>query len=182
MEKTFSRYKTEHASRYIHLLRGLQDCGNSMAVIAAEWKLGLLESHLAPGIASEDESVDNLSDFSSETHQIDEELRKFVIKAAEGNEDGQHFPKGITSAGYIHPVYLRSCKFHHNGVEAGVTEIGLLQSGTIQNDLDKMLVGYSVVLGRHPSAYRVWPSWKQPKSDGECEKHRCAKSPGARCR
>src|SRR5437763_16600226 len=125
----------DRARLTIHLLRGLQDCGNSMAVIAAEWKLGLLESHLAPGIASEDESVDNLSDFSSETHEIDEELRKFVVKAAEENEDGQHFPKGITSAGYIHPVYLRSCKFHHNGVEAGDTELGLLLSGTIQNEM-----------------------------------------------
>jgi hypothetical protein len=64
-----------------------------MAVIAAEWKLGWLESHLEPGIVSEDESVDNLSDFSSETHEIDEALRKFVVKAAEGNEGGQHFPK-----------------------------------------------------------------------------------------
>jgi hypothetical protein len=34
-----------------------------------------------------------------------------------------------------------------------------------------MLVGYSVVLGRQvrPSAYRVWPAWKQPKGDRQCK-------------
>jgi hypothetical protein len=64
-----------------------------MAVIAAEWKLGLLETQLEPGIASEDEFVDSLSDFGSETHEVDEALRKFVVTAAEGNEGGQYFPK-----------------------------------------------------------------------------------------
>jgi len=40
----------DRARLTVHLLRGLQGCGNSMAVIAAEWKLGWLESHLGPAL------------------------------------------------------------------------------------------------------------------------------------
>jgi hypothetical protein len=77
----------------VHLLRGLQDCGNTFAIIDFEWRLGCLKAQFEPGIAFEDEFIDNLSDFGSELHEVDEGYLNFDGTAGKENEDGQYFTK-----------------------------------------------------------------------------------------